>query len=85
MSCDTVLTTTGGRVDITTTLQGELTAIANIGIILSRVGTGDIAGQAAIFTPTSHAVTTSISIDAGGGWRLLPPDTVYGRNVQQHR
>lgn len=65
ISVNTVSSTTGGTVDVTIKILGDVTTLSSLNITLRSTTSGSAAGSAVVFSPTQSLMTETITVNSG--------------------
>jgi len=78
ISTNTILSATGGTVDVTLNFVGNVADIERVDIFLSDVNSGNNVGTSMVFSPFSSIYTASITVNAGSAvGTYYPYVTIY--------
>ena len=65
LSSTSVPSSTGGTINVTLNLSGNITDINRVDISLRNISSGNSAGSSSIFSPTTQVLTETITVVAG--------------------
>lgn len=65
LSTSTVSSATGGTVDVTVRLLGELTNIGSFNVSFSKIGSGNTVGLGVVWSPLQPDNVVSVTVNAG--------------------
>lgn len=65
LSSTSVPSATGGTIDVTLNLSGNITDIDRVDISLRNINSGNSAGSSSTFSPTTQILTETITVDSG--------------------